>query len=125
MRARADSVARCHLQRVRAQVLVYVFVVFGDSAQSTPSHGPRHTPHMPIEDAAREARDTAENGKYGKLRKIRMKQSYQPTQANIDELGETFGFVSVRDEKPNGNPVSWLCSLSRDTTRKALQVSQA
>ena len=37
----------------------------------------------------------------------------------------TFGFLCVRDEKPKRNPVSWLCSLSRDTTRKALQVFQA
>ena len=58
--------------------------------------------------------------------------SYQPTQDNIDEMGNffakcwlTFGFLCVRDEMPNRKPVSWLCSLSRNTTRKALQVSQA
>ena len=146
-RCLADSVARCHLQRVRGQVLVYVFVVLGDSAQRTPPHGPRHTPHLPIQDAAREQPTTTRGAGHGRKRKMwkTLKNqdettkwsletkcwSYQSTQANIDEMGIffakcwlTFGFVSVRDEKPNRKPVSWLCSLTR-TTRKALQVFQA
>ena len=110
-RCPADSVARCHLQRVRGQVLVYVFVVLGDSAQRTSSHGPRQTPHLPMNMRRRansppppEARDTARKRKIWKTLKnqdettkwsLKTKcQSYRPTQANKDELGT--GYFSAK-----------------------------